>query len=329
MDNQVIVIIALIVAFLAVVALVEALYHLWQAFWQEGHRKIRRRLRDLSAGGGHGKETFNLLRTRELSDDPFINRVLSAIPRIRSLDRLMEQAGSEASVLQLINLQFIFSIISFLLLWLALGLAWPLALIAGLLAGFGMPIIYLQTKRVKRQAKFVAQLPDTMEFLARALRSGNPFTAALHAVAKEMPPPVADEMAITFDEINYGLEIDEALYNLKGRVGGADVAYFVTAVLVQRRTGGNLADVLSRIASMMRERNRASKEVQIQAAEMKLSAYILIGLPFFVAGFLYLFRREYMATLFEHPLGQIIIFIQLFLILLGYLVIRRMINFRI
>ena len=329
MDTQVIVIIASIVAFLAVVALVEGFYLLWRAFWQEGRRKIRRRLRDLSAGGGHGKETFDLLRSRQLSDDPFTDRVLSAIPRIRALDRLMEQAGSEASVLQLIILQFFLSIIFYLLLWLALGLAWPLALMAGLVAGFGLPIVYLQVKRVKRQTKFVAQLPDTMDFLARALRSGNPFTAALHAAAKEMPPPVADELAITFDEINYGLEIDEALYNLKNRVGGADVAYFVTAVLVQRRTGGNLADVLNRIASMMRERNRASKEVQIQAAEMKLSAYILIALPFFVAGVLSLFRREYMATLFEHPIGQIIIFIQLFLMLLGYLVIRRLINFRI
>lgn len=329
MDPQLVTIIISVIAFLAVVALVEGIYMLWRESWLEGRSKIRRRIRNLSAGGGHGNQALELLRSRQFSGDPVLNRALSTIPRAHALDRLLEQSGSEMTVLQFFGFQVLYSILFFLLIWFISSFAWPVALVIGLLAGFALPVIHMHRKRAKRQDKFVHQLPDTMDFLARALRAGNPFTAALQAASKEMPPPVSEEFAITFDEINFGLEVDEALYNLEERVGSADVAYFVTAVLIQRRTGGNLADVLNRIAGMMRERYRTVNEVRIQAAEMRLSAQILIALPFVVAGVLALFRGDYMATLFEHPIGQIIIVIQLILMFLGYQVMRRMTRFRI
>ena len=329
MDPQLTTIIVSVIAFLAVVALVEGIYMLWRESWLEGRSKIRRRVRNLSAGGGHGKQTLELLRARQFSGDPLLNRFLAAIPRAHALDRLLEQSGSEVTVIQFLGFQILYTILFYMVFWFAFGLAWPVALVLGLLAGFGLPVAYMRRKRTTRQEKFVHQLPDTMDFLARGLRAGNPFTAALHAASKEMPAPVSEEFAITFEEINFGLEIEEALYNLEDRVGSADVAYFVTAVLIQRRTGGNLADVLNRIAGMMRERYRTTNEVRIQAAEMRLSAHILIALPFVVAGVLALFRGDYMATLFEHPIGQVIIAIQLVLMFLGYQVMRRMTQFRI
>ncbi|HKJ77854.1 MAG TPA: type II secretion system F family protein [Gammaproteobacteria bacterium] len=329
MDAQLLSIIVSVIAFLAVVALVEGIYLLWRESWLEGRSKIRRRIRNLSAGGGHGQKALELLRARQLSGDPGLNRFLAAIPRAHALDRLLEQAGSEVTVIQFFGFQLLYTAVFFLLSWFALGLAWPVALVVGAIAGFGLPVFYLSRKRAKRQEKFVRQLPDTMDFLARGLRAGNPFTAALYAASKEMPAPMAEEFGITFDEINYGLEVEEALYNLEERVGSPDVAYFVTAVLIQRRTGGNLADVLNRIAAMMRERYRTVNEVRIQAAEMRLSANILIALPFVVAGVLALFRPDYMGTLFEHPIGQVIIAIQLILMFVGYQIMRRMVHFRI
>ena len=317
-------------AFLAVVALVEGIYLLWQANWIEGRSKIRRRLRSLNAAEDEpDRAQLELLREHPYSSDPVLNRVLARTPGVREADRLLQQAGSEATVVQFLVLQLTAVLVLTLLLALGAGLAGPLALLLGAALGLGAPVLYLRRRRSKRQQRFIELLPDTMDFLARGLRSGNPLTAALQYAAREMPSPVSDELAVTFDEINYGLEVDQALRNLQRRVGGKDLAYFVTAVLIQRRTGGNLAEVLVRIAAMLRERQRTMREVQVQAAEMKLSAHVLIALPIFVAGFLSLFRWDYMATLYEHPAGLTIVGAQLFMMLIGYLVMRRMVNFRI
>lgn len=329
MDTQLGIIIVSVVTFLAVVAFVMGVYLLWQASWVEGHGKIRRRLRNLSAGGGHGREALELLRARQFSSDPVLNRLLGRLPRMESLDRLLQQSGSNATMMQFMGSQLVVALVLFPVLLFLLGMPWLLALLLALAGGLLLPVLNLQRRRRRRQAKIVELLPDSMDFIARALRAGNPFTAALKAAAKEMPEPIAEEFGITFDEINYGLEVEDALHNLETRLGGTDVAYFVTAVLIQRRTGGNLANVLNRIAAMLRERRRTVNEVRIQAAEMRLSAHILIALPFLVAGVLSLFRWEYMATLFEHPMGQVIVVIQLILMLFGYLVMRRMVNFRI
>jgi tight adherence protein B len=144
-----------------------------------------------------------------------------------------------------------------------------------------------------------------------------------------MADPVGPAFGATFDEMNYGLELEDALYNLGDRVGSEEVQYFITAVLIQRTTGGNLADVLNRIAAVMRERARTYREVIIQASEMRLSARVLIALPFVVAGAVSIFNPSYLATLLDEPVGRIIIGVQIVLMIIGYLIIRRMINFRI
>jgi len=144
-----------------------------------------------------------------------------------------------------------------------------------------------------------------------------------------MPDPIGKEFSITFDEMNYGLPMDDALRNLGERTGSEEIHYFITAVIIQRQTGGNLADVLNRIAEVMRSRARTFREINIQAAEMKLSAHVLIGLPFFVAGALSIMNPTYLLVLFAEPAGRVVIGAQLLLMLIGYLVVRRMINFRV
>ncbi len=318
-----------VLAFLAVVALVEGIYLIWQTSWVEGRSKIRRRLHGLAAARETDRGQLEILREHPYSADPVLNRILVRTPGVKAADRLLQQAGSDATVVQLFALQVLGTLLVALVLVLGAGTVGPLAVLAGALLGVGGPVLYLRQRRQRRQRRFVELLPDTMDFLARGLRSGSPFTASLQYAAREMPSPVSDELAIAFDEINYGLEVEQALRNLQARVGSKDVAYFVTAVLIQRRTGGNLAEVLVRIAAMLRERQRTLKEVQVQAAEMKLSAHVLIALPIFVAGFLSLFRWEYMAVLFEHPAGLTIVGAQLMMMGVGYLVMRRMVNFRI
>lgn len=320
--------ITLFLVFASVIAFIEGLHGWWRSSRTPDAQLWQRRLRNLSAGGGATRQALASLR-RAASPGGIPDTWLLRWPRLRSLDRLLEQAGSTRSLPQWLFLQVGLAVLLTLLFW---GFtAWP-PVFSGALAsvlGLGLPIIWLLQIRERRQSRLTRQLPDTMDFLARGLRAGNPFTAALHAAAREMPAPIRNELAITFDEINYGLEVEDALRNLQGRIGGADIAFFVTTVLLQRRTGGNLAEILNGIATLLRDRARTAQEVRIQAAEMRLSAIVLLALPLVVGGFLTAFRGEYMATLFEHPWGKNLLLLQGGWMLLGYLMIRSMVRMRI
>ena len=322
-------ILAYVLAFLAVVLLLVGIYIFWRGFQEEGAQKIGRRLRALSAGGGHGKEAFDLLRHRELSSVPLLNSWLNAIPRAHAIDRVLEQAGTSLTVTRFVGLQFLLSLLIGIVLSYLASLHSLITIIISLSAGITLPYLYMLRRKQKRLERFDEQLPDALDYIARSLRAGNPFSAAMKSVSVEIPDPLGTIFGELFDEMNYGLELEDALYNLGDRVGSEEVQYFITAVLIQKTTGGNLADVLNRIASVMRERERTYREVIIQASEMRLSARILIALPFVVAGAVSIFNPSYLATLIDEPLGRMIIGIQIILMVIGYLIIRRMINFRI
>lgn len=329
MDNT-LVIIASVLAFLAVVVLVEGLYLLARSIQEEGVARVQRRLRHLSAGGGHGKEVAeHILKKRVLSETPALNRLLLMLPRVHAVDRMLEQSGLNLTVMRYIGLQLVLTLIIFILLVILTQLNPWVALAVATVPGFLIPHFYVMRRQRKRREKLTEQLPDALDFIARSLRAGNPFSASLKAAASELPDPIGKEFGITFDELNYGLPLEDALHNLAQRTGNEEIHYFITAVIIQRQTGGNLADVLNRIAEVMRARARTYREINIQAAEMRLSARVLIALPFFVAGVISIGNPSYLAVLFEEPLGRIIIGIQLLLMLLGYIVVRRMIHFRV
>jgi len=312
------------------VVLVEGIYLLWRGINEEGVIKINRRLKLLSAGGAHGEKVLqDLLRTKTFSGIPWINRMLMNVPRFHSLDRTLEQAAVKISVGHFLLIQLGLSILlSAILIWTD-KLNIIICLIIGLPLGFLIPTLYVFKKRDNRKKDFARQLPEALDFIARSMRAGNPFSASLKAVAKEMPDPIGTEFGITFDEMNYGLELEDALRNLGNRTGSDEMHYFITAVLIQRTTGGNLADVLNKIAAVMRARATTVREIMILSAEMRLSARVLIGLPFIVAAALTLLNPDYLSVLFKNTIGQIIIGIQMLFMLFGYLVMRRMVNFRI
>ena len=315
--------------FIAVIILIEAGYLFVRGIREEGSVKMNRRLKLLSAGGAHGKEVLNLLRRKELSSIEIVNRVLSAIPRIKLVDRTLEQAGLTISVTRYMLLQLLLVVASTLILIHGLHFHYLVSLFIGIPVGLFLPSIYVSIKRKERLAKFTEQLPDTLDYMARSLRAGNPFSASLKGVANEMPDPTGSEFGITFDEMNYGLELDDALKNLGRRSGSEEINMFITAVLIQRTTGGNLADVLNRIATVMRARAGVIRDVAILSAEMRVSAYVLIGLPFFIAGAISIFNPDYLSVLIDNPVGQVVILIQLVLMLIGYFIMRRMINFHV
>lgn len=328
-DNIYLMYVISFLTFIAVILLIEAGYMLIRGMHEEGSVKINRRLKMLSAGGAHGKEVLNLLRRKELSSVEIVNRVLSKIPRIGVIDRMLEQAGLSISVSRYLLIQgglavglaVIFTYAFQFNVWISIMIAIPVGLV--------LPAIYVGIKRNERLENFTMQLPDTLDYIARSLRAGNPFSASLKGVANEMPDPTGTEFGITFDEMNYGLELEDALQNLSKRSGSDEMNMFITAVLIQRTTGGNLADVLNRISHVMRARAGMKKDIMILSAEMRFSAYVLLGLPFFVAGAISIFNPGYLSVLIENPAGQFVIFVQLVLMLIGYYVMRRMVNFHV
>lgn len=327
-ESQVILLVS-ILAFLAVIALIEGLYMAWRAMAEGVDPRISRRLRRLSAGGGHGKDVMDKLEKKQLSSHPLLNYIYSSIPRIHALDALLEQAAIDLSVTNFLLLQAGLSLLLFGVAISVLDLVWPMALLLAVVAGFILPYLYAMRRAYKRRQELVRQLPDMLDFVARALRAGNPFAAALKEAANEMPAPISAELGITFDEMNYGLQLEDALYNLAERTGSRDVSFFVAAVLIQKTTGGNLADLLNRLAEVLRARARTHKEIDIQAAEMRLTARLLIALPFVAVAAMLILDPKYILLLLEHPVGQFIVLLQMVLMLFGYLVVRKMINFRV
>ncbi|KGD64508.1 type II secretion system protein [Alcanivorax nanhaiticus] len=317
-----------VISFLAVVGLIEGLYMMYRAMNVERTSAVGKRLQSLSAAGLSNEEALSLLRQREFSGIPIINRMLMAFPRSHSLDRALVQSGVDLSVSRYILVQMMLVTIFFILL-LILGALWLVALPIALILGLFLPFAYVKGKTKERANAITDQLPDALDFLARSMRAGNPFSAAIKLASKEMGEPIAPEFAVTFDELNYGMDLEDALRHLADRSGSEEMRYFVTAVVIQRTTGGNLAEVLNRLSAVMRARARTFREIRVLAAEMKFSANVLMALPFFVAGAIAVLNPGYLDILFTHKLGYFIIGAQMLFMLTGYFVIQKMINFRV
>ena len=317
------------VAFVAVLAMFEGGYLLWKSLNIERSVKVNKRLRALSATGLNTSEILSILRDRQLSRMPFLNRILVAVPRLHSLDRLLEQAGFSMPVSRFLGLQFSLVIVVFSGAYWIGDLILLFALPVSIFVGFSFPYFFVVKQKMKRSQMFTDQLPDTLNYIARSLRAGNPFSASLKSTSTEMQEPIAGEFGITFDELNYGLGMDDALKHLADRTGNHEIHYFITAVLIQKSTGGNLAEVLNRIADVMRARASTQREIRILSAEMKISANILIFLPVFVGILLSIIRPDYMASLFESEYGMMVIGAQLLLMGTGYWIIQKLINLHI
>jgi tight adherence protein B len=194
---------------------------------------------------------------------------------------------------------------------------------------FTLPFLWLYLKRAKRLKKFQAQLPDALELVARALRSGQSLASAMHVVAEEMPDPVAGEFGRVFEEQNLGIPIEEALKNMCERVPNMDLRFFVTSVGIQRQTGGDLAEILDKIGYVVRERFRILGQVKALTGEGRLSGVVLIALPFGLFGFMLNAKPDYVESLWKTDLGQKMSIFAIIAQILGALVIRKIVNIKV
>lgn len=192
-----------------------------------------------------------------------------------------------------------------------------------------MPFMWLTMKRKSRMKKFAAQLPDALELIARALRSGHSLAAGMNLVASEMSAPIAKEFGAAFEEQNLGNPMDEALENLCERVPNLDLKFFATAVVLQRQTGGDLAEILDKIGNLIRERFKIWGQVQALTGEGRLSGIVLLALPPLLFVAVYRMNPDYLMLLFTDDLGKKMLIGGIIIQLLGAVVIQKIINIRV
>ena len=203
---------------------------------------------------------------------------------------------------------------------LGLNLGWLLAF---------LPIMYMRWQKKRKTAKFESQMPEAMEILARSLRAGHTLQATLELVAKEIPAPLGKEMRITYDEQKLGLSVGQALRRMGDRVASQDLRYFVTAVLIQSETGGNLAEILENIGTLIRERMKLRGKINSLTAEGRFSMLILSVLPLLAWLFLYFFNRSYAMVLLIHPYGKMLLSVVFVNIAIGTLVMKKMVAIKV
>ncbi|MBY4710912.1 type II secretion system F family protein [Burkholderia cepacia] len=316
-----------ILTFVAVVLAIEGGYQWWNARHGSAARRIESRIRSMSAGGNVQQERLSILKKRMLDESKPFDRLLLRMPRVHRLDLVIQQSGLDWTLPKLIMLSTVFTAFA----WLVLSFATlpqlavlPLALFAGC-----APIMYVLRCRGRRMRKLERQLPDICDMIARALRSGHSFTSTLGMVGDEFPDPMGGEFRVTFDEVNYGVPLHDALMNLATRVPVQDLRYFVIAVLIQRETGGNLAELLDSIAALIRERFKLFDKVRVLSAEGRLSAWILGLLPFGTAAVMAVLNREFLSVLWEDPAGIRMVGTMLVSMLFGLFWIRRIVRIRV
>lgn len=316
-----------VLVFVAVVLLLEGFFMMWKSYRGPEAKKISKRLQALSASLDKTKQS-QLLKQRMLSEIPLFERILLSLPRARRLDRFILQAGLDWTVFKLLLscvalavagcLAMTFLVHQSLLLGAALGIALA-----------ALPLLYVRHKRNRRLARIEQQLPDVLDLITRALRSGHAFSSGLQMVGDEMPEPIAGEFRIVHDEVNFGVSLQQALTNLSERIPITDLRYFVVAVLIQRDSGGNLTDVLGNLSRLIRERLKLLSKVRVLSSEGRLSAWILGLMPFALGAAMSFLNPDFMKPLWHDPIGIAIIKYMLVLMVFGILVLRKIIRIRV
>jgi tight adherence protein B len=314
-----------VVAFLAVVLFLEGVYNLWASGSSPEAKRIAQRLQLLS--GDAQTSAASIERAQERERMPRLNALLAHLGFGQRLTRWVAASGMAVSAAELIVMSAVLGACGLFLPGL-FGRPW----VFGAVLGLGLAVLpwwRVGRRRTARVERIERQFPEALDLMGRAMRAGHAFPSAVKMVADEMPEPLGRDFRILFDEMNYGVPAGEALRHLADRVPLPDVSYFVVAVLIQRESGGNLAELLDSIAGIVRQRLKLMGEVRTLSAEGKLSAYILTALPFGVVAVVNLINPEFMTVLWTDPLGHRMVGVALFLMLLGMLWMRKIIRIRV
>ena len=269
--------------------------------------------------GGQG-----LFRGASAARSRLLQGIAARTPAFADMELMLQQAGAAWSM-------EVFLLVS-VGLSVALGVStlmltrfWPAAVLAGILGAL-LPYLRARGLRKRRLDAFEAGLPEAIDLLGRAIRAGHPLSSGLKMVADETQEPIAGEFRRTFEEQRFGLPFDDAIVAMADRITLVDVRILVTAILIQREVGGNLAEVLDNLASVIRARFNIRRQLRTYTAQGRMSGYVLAVLPIAVGTIIYLLNPEYTGLLFTNPLGKVMLGIAMVMQIIGYLWIRKIVN---
>jgi tight adherence protein B len=286
-------------------------------------RRLQARLREVSDTAPAASDA-PLLMQRQEGPLPALDRLAGGTSAGAGLSRLIEQAGVRSTPSAVVVLSGASAVIAAC----AVGafVPRPLVMVGAAAAGLAVPTLWLLRRRSVRLTRFEEQFPEALDLLSRAIRAGHAFQTAMGMVAEELPPPVGAEFRKTFDRQNFGMPLREALDEMSDRVDLLDVRFFVTAVAIQRETGGNLAEILDNLARVVRERFTIRRQVRVHTAHGRFTGYVLLALPAALAMALMFISPEHMKLLFEQRMGQMMVLSAMVLQTIGFIWIRQVIK---
>jgi len=318
--------IILLAVFVGVVALMGGLFYLMRDL---GTTTQEDRLEILTGRKANEVESKSIMKDEVIRDalTPVAKMLGGVGQRFENLSQFFEQADSPLKADSFFGLTLAGAVAGVLGAW-AAGSPSPLYPVAALLIG-AIPTVWLCLRRRARLKKFAHQLPDALELVGRALRAGHSLAAALNLVSSEMPAPIATEFGMAYEEQNLGIPIEKALKNILKRIPNMDLKFFVTAVAIQRQSGGDLAEIIDKISYIIRERFKIMGQVQALTGEGRLSGVVLMALPIVLFLAIYQLNSEYVMVLFTEPLGRQMIGFAAILQVLGAVVIKKIVAIKV
>jgi len=319
----------LLIALLVSVVVALGAFALVSLFDQRSSRAriIKDRLAAVQKTPDQPVEDVALLRDEQLSQIPALDGFLRRSERISAIQVMLAQGDTNMRAGNFLALCAMISAVAGLaaFIWSGKGpVAW-----AAMLVGFLLPYSYASYRRNKRFEKFEELFPEAIDTLARAVRAGHAFTTAIEMIASEVAEPVCGEFRKLYEEQKFGMPVRDALINLTERVPLVDVKFFVTAVMLQRETGGNLAEILDNLSYVIRERFKIQRQVRVYTAQGRLTMALLMGMPPVIVTVMLLIEPAFIRPLFSEPIGHTLLVAGITLQTIGYFVIRKIIKIQV
>ncbi len=314
--------------FVACLLLTYALYLFTSRSSDKKRQILNERLAEAIRSSAHSSDAeVQLAREELLSEIPWLNRSLVKLEVSSRLKRTIDQADLNITVMRLI----LFSAMAGVLALLATSMvstSYPLRFVIAAIAAV-LPFMHVLAKRKKRMKKFLQLLPDALDLMSRGLSAGHAFTESLHMVATEMPEPISSEFRKTYEEQNLGLSLKLALENLVHRMPLLDLRMCITAILIQRETGGNLSELLEKVAYTIRERFRIMEDLKTLTLSSRWSAWLLCALPIGLAVYMSVMNPKYMEVMWLDPRGHKLLAIAAIMQAMGMLMVQKIMRIKI
>ncbi len=290
-------------------------------------RLIKERLANERKAPERAADELAVLRDEQLSQIPALDNLLRRSPRVAKIQEMLLQGGVSMRAGNFLGLSagagLVAAVVAYALSK-RVEIAW-----AALLVGAMLPYSYASFRRSKRFEKFEELFPQAIDTLARAVRAGHAFTTALEMITSEVAEPVAGEFRQLYEEQKFGMPVRDALINLTERVPLVDVKFFVTAVMLQRETGGNLAEILDNLSYVIRERFKIQRQVRVYTAQGRLTMELLMGMPPIIVIVMLVLNPSFIRPLFADPIGHTLLVAGIVLQTVGYFVIRKIIRIQV